>query len=69
MKKVPGGVPAGVSVLPGAGIGDVRAIEDGVTIGLGPVSLPQDDVSAPTNRSPAAQAMKPRSKTPLPESA
>jgi hypothetical protein len=49
----PGGVPAGVNVLPGAGVGDARAIVDGVTIGVGLVSLPpQAGVSAATKSSP-----------------
>ena len=59
MKKVPGGVPAGVSVLPGAGVDDVRAIVDGVTIGVGLASLPpQAGVNAVMKSSPAAQAIK-----------
>jgi hypothetical protein len=45
-------------VLPGAGVGDVRAIVDGVTMGLGLALFPpQPCVSAATKSRPAPQAM------------
>jgi hypothetical protein len=46
VKKVPGGVPAGVRVLPGAGVGAVRAIVEAVGVGVGLESLSlHEDVS------------------------